>query len=265
MTERDPRALTRIAVIGGSGLEGLLEGTRQVRVGTVHGPAPLISVGMIGKVEVAFLPRHGPKHDLPPHRVNYKANLSALRQLGVERVIATNAVGSINPKYDPGDLAVPADIIDFTKSRSTTFFESSPVTHIDVSQPYCPELRKTMLDATRGGKVKVWDDAVLVATEGPRYETPAEIRMLETLGGDLVGMTGAPETFLARELEMCYSTLCFVSNRAAGKQAKLSAVEVMEIAKKTMPAITSLIRKTVENIPAKRTCACSGATHEAQV
>jgi len=257
--------LTRIAVIGGSGLESLLEGTRQVRVGTVHGPAPLISIGMIGKVEVAFLPRHGPKHDLPPHKVNYKANLSALRQLGVERIMATNAVGSINPKYDPGDLAVPTDIIDFTKSRSTTFFDSSPVTHIDVSQPYCPELRKAMLDASRGGKVKVWGDSVLVATEGPRYETPAEIRMLETLGGDLVGMTGAPETFLARELEMCYSTLCFVSNRAAGKQAKLSAVEVMEIGKKTMPEITSLIRKTVENIPTKRTCVCSGATHEAQV
>lgn len=257
--------MTRIAVIGGSGLEGLLQGTRQVRVGTVHGPAPLISVGMIGEEEVAFLPRHGPKHDVPPHRVNYKANLSALRQLGVERVIATNAVGSINSTYNPGDLAVPADIIDFTKSRSTTFFDNSPVTHIDVSQPYCPELRKIMLDASRGGKVKVWDDSVLVATEGPRYETPAEIRMLETLGGDLVGMTGAPETFLARELEMCYSTLCFVSNRAAGKQAKLSAVEVMEIGRSTMPEITSLIRKTVENIPTKRTCACSGATHEAQV
>ena len=257
--------MTRIAVIGGSGLESLLEGTRQVRVGTVHGPAPLISIGMIGKVEVAFLPRHGPKHDLPPHKVNYRANLSALKQLGVERIIATNAVGSINSAYSPGDLAVPADIIDLTKSRSTTFFDSSPVTHIDVSQPYCPELRKIMLDSSRDSNVKVWDDSVLVATEGPRYETPAEIRMIETLGGDLVGMTGSPETFLARELEMCYSTLCFVSNRAAGKQAKLSAVEVMEIGKKTMPEITSLIRKTVENIPTKRTCVCSGATHEAQV
>ena len=257
--------MTRIAVIGGSGLERLLQGTRQVRIGTPYGPAPLISVGIICEQEIAFLPRHGPKHDLPPHRVNYRANLSALKRLGVERIIATNAVGSINSEYEPGDLSIPADIIDMTKSRSATFFDSSPVTHIDVSQPYCPELRKVMLDASKGGKVKVWDGSVLVATEGPRYETPAEIRMLERLGGDLVGMTGAPETFLARELEMCYSTICFVSNRAAGKQAKLSALEVMEIGRKTIPEITSLIRRTVENIPTHRTCICSGATREAQV
>jgi 5'-methylthioadenosine phosphorylase len=259
------RNLTRIAVIGGSGLESLLQGTRQIRVGTAYGPAPLISVGTIGKEEVAFLPRHGPKHDLPPHKVNYRANLSALKQLGVERIIATNAVGAINSKYNPGDLSIPADIIDMTRARAATFYDSSPVTHIDVSQPYCPEVRRIMIDSSIGGKAKVWDDSVLVATEGPRYETPAEIRMLETLGGDLVGMTGAPETFLARELEICYSTLCFVSNRAAGKQDKLSAVEVMEIGKRTMPEITNLIRKTVEKIPTKRTCVCSGATRDAQV
>jgi 5'-methylthioadenosine phosphorylase len=257
--------MIRVAVVGGSGLESLFQGTKQVRIGTPYGPAPLISVGVVGKQEVAFLPRHGPKHDLPPHRVNYRANISALKQLGVERIIATNAVGSINSDYEPGDLSIPTDIIDMTKSRSTTFFDGSPVTHIDVSTPYCLELRKIMLEASKRGNVKVWDGAVLVATEGPRYETPAEIRMLETLGGDLVGMTGAPETFLARELEMCYSTICFVSNRAAGKQAKLSALEVMEIGKKTMPEIAGLIRRTVENIPNQRTCVCSGATQEAQV
>jgi 5'-methylthioadenosine phosphorylase len=257
--------MTRIAVIGGSGLESLLEGTRQVRIGTKYGPAPLISVGMIGKEEVAFLPRHGPKHDLPPHKVNYRANLSALKQLEVERIIATNAVGAINPTYNPGDLSIPADIIDMTKTRATTFYDGPPVTHIDVTQPYCPELRRIMLDSSKGGKAKVWDSSVLVATEGPRYETPAEIRMMETLGGDLVGMTGAPETFLARELEMCYSTICFVSNRAAGRQAKLSAVEVMEIGNRTITEITSIIRRTVERIPTNRTCNCAIATREAQV
>lgn len=164
--------MTRVAVIGGSGLESLLQGTRQIRVGTAYGPAPLISVGTIGKEEVAFLPRHGPKHDLPPHKVNYRANLAALKKLGVERIISTNAVGAINSKYNPGDLSVPADIIDMTKTRAATFYDSSPVTHIDVSQPYCPELRRVMLDSSIGGKAKVWDNSVLVATEGPRYETP---------------------------------------------------------------------------------------------
>lgn len=257
--------MPRIGIIGGSGLESLLQSTRTLRVGTPYGPAPWISVGSVGKEEVAFLPRHGPKHDLPPHKVNYRANLYALRKIGVQRIIATNAVGGINSEYSPGDLSVPEDIIDMTKSRAGTFFDSSPVTHIDVSQPYCPELRSTLLDSSRNTKVKVWSNSVLAATEGPRYETPAEIRMLGKLGGDLVGMTGAPETFLAKELEMCYATLCFISNRAAGKQAKLSAVEVMEIGKRVMPEMLSIIRKTAENIPVKRTCECARATHEAQV
>ena len=257
--------MARIAVIGGSGLEGLLEGTQQVRVGTPYGTAPLISVGSAGKEEVAFLPRHGPKHDLPPHRVNYRANLYALKQLGVERIIATNAVGGINSGYNPGDLAVPEDILDWTKSRATTFFDSAPVTHIDVSQPYCPELRTALIDSAKRTKVRTWDKSVLAATEGPRYETPAEIRMLQTLGGDIVGMTGAPETFLARELEMCYSALCFISNRAAGKQEKLSAIEVMEIGKKVMPEMLAIIRSAIETIPIKRNCNCGEAIDKAQV
>jgi 5'-methylthioadenosine phosphorylase len=257
--------MARIAVIGGSGLEGLLQYTREIRVGTPYGPAPLISLGSLGKEEVAFLPRHGVKHDLPPHMVNYRANLHALKQLGVVRIIATNAVGGINSAYAPGDLVVPEDILDMTKSRAVTYFDSAPVTHIDVSQPYCPELRGALIEAAKRTKTKTWDDAVLAATEGPRYETPAEIRMLETLGGDIVGMTGSPETFLARELEMCYSTLCFVSNRAAGKQQKLSAVEVMEIGKKVMPEMLMIIRGAIEKIPIKRNCTCGKARDEAQV
>jgi 5'-methylthioadenosine phosphorylase len=257
--------VARIAVIGGSGLESLLQGTREIRVGTPYGPAPLISIGAVAEEEVAFLPRHGPKHDLPPHKVNYKANLHALRQLGVERIIATNAVGGINAEYSPGDLSVPEDILDMTKSRLGTFFDGSPVTHIDMSQPYCPELRRALLESSKSVRVKVWGNSVLVATEGPRYETPAEIRALERMGGDLVGMTGAPEAFLARELEMCYSTLCFVSNRAAGRQAKLSAIEVMEIGKRAMPEIVSMIHKAIEIIPTKRQCPCSSARQQAQV
>lgn len=257
--------MPRIAVIGGSGLEDLLRGSRTMRVETPYGPAPPISVGSVAMQEVAFLPRHGTKHDLPPHKVNYRANLSALKQLQVERVIATNAVGAINSSYSPGDLAIPEDILDMTKSRATTYFDSAPVTHVDVSQPYCPELRKIIIESCDGAKVKTWGSAVLAATEGPRYETPAEIRMLRILGSDIVGMTGAPEVFLARELEMCYSSLCFISNRAAGLQERLSAVEVMEIGKKAMPAMLTAIRKTVESIPLKRTCPCVRAIDQAQV
>jgi 5'-methylthioadenosine phosphorylase len=257
--------MPRIAVIGGSGFEGLLQGSRALRVGTPYGPAPPITVGLVGKDEVAFLPRHGPKHDLPPHRVNYRANIQALKQLGVERIVATNAVGSINTSYKPGDLAIPEDIVDMTKSRTGTFFEDSPVTHVDVSQPYCPELRKILVECIKGSKVKAWEDSVMAATEGPRYETPAEIRMLQTLGADIVGMTAAPETFLAREREMCYSTVCFISNRAAGQQDKLSAVEVMEMGKRVMPQVAAIVRRAIERIPTKRTCPCAKAIDQAQV
>jgi len=257
--------MPRIAVIGGSGLEDLLGGSRRIRVGTPFGPAPIMSLGQVGKEEVAFLPRHGPKHDLPPHKVNYRANLYALKQIGVERIIATNAVGGISSAYNPGDLAIPEDILDFTKSRVATFFDSAPVTHVDVSRPYCPELRTVLIEAAKGAKTKTWSNSILAATEGPRYETPAEIRMIRTLGGDIVGMTGAPEVFLARELELCYSTLCFISNRAAGQQEQLSAVDVMEIGRKVMPQMLNTIRKAIETTPIERSCHCARAIDQAQV
>jgi len=257
--------LPRIAIIGGSGLEKLLEASKIIQLETPYGAPPPISVGLIGKEEVAFLPRHGPKHDLPPHKVNYRANLHSLKQAGVERVIATNAVGAINNTYFPGDLVIPSDILDFTKSRIGTFFDSAPVTHVDVTEPYCNELSTTLLTCCRAINIQAHEKAVLAATEGPRYETPAEIRMFRTLGVDVVGMTGAPEVFLARELEICYSAVCFVSNKAAGMQQKLSAVEVMAIGKRVMPSMLSLLQLTVQEIPRQRTCACGSAIHQAQV
>ena len=257
--------MPRMAIIGGSGLEGLLRGSKIVQLETPYGAAPPISIGIVEKNEVAFLPRHGPKHDLPPHKVNYRANLHALKQLGAERVIATNAVGAINPDYNPGDLAIPEDILDMTKSRNGTYFDSSPVTHIDVSEPYCPEIRRILTECSKTSGLETRTGSIMVTTEGPRYETPAEIRMYHKLGGDIVGMTGTPEAFLARELEMCYATLCFISNKAAGMQERLSAVEVMKVGQGVMPAMLTIIRRTIERIPAERNCSCPKATHQAQV
>jgi 5'-methylthioadenosine phosphorylase len=257
--------MPRIAVIGGSGLENLLKTSKIVQLQTPYGTPPPITVGLIGKEEVAFLPRHGPKHDVPPHKVNYRANLHSLKQVGVERIIATNAVGAINEAYAPGDLVIPSDILDLTKSRVGTYFDSAPVTHIDVTEPYCSELSNILLEGCHEIHIEVHDRAVLAATEGPRYETPAEIRMLRRFGGDIVGMTGAPEVFLARELEICYSSVCFVSNKAAGMQQRLSAVEVMNIGKRVMPSMLELIRHAVDRIPVERKCMCGEAIHQAQV
>ncbi len=257
--------MPRIAIIGGSGLEDLLQGSKIVRLETPYGTPPPISVGVIGREEVAFLPRHGSKHDLPPHKINYRANLHSLKQVGVERIIATNAVGAINAAYNPGELVIPSDILDMTKSRSGTYFDAAPVTHIDVTEPYCPELSRILIDCSKGIEVATYDKAILAATEGPRYETPAEIRMLEKLGGDIVGMTGAPEVFLARELEICYSTLCFISNKAAGLQERLSHIEVINVAKRMLPSMEQVIRAAIERIPTQRSCMCAKATSQGRV
>ncbi len=252
-----------VAIIGGSGLETLLEGTEQIRVGTPYGLPPLISIGEIGGKPVAFLPRHGVHHSIPPHKVNYRANIYALFEIDVKRIVATNAVGAVNVDFKPGDLVVPHDLIDFTKFRQPTFHDEAPVTHVDMSQPFCPEVRTLLIKTMKKHNVRVWDKAVLVCTEGPRFETPAEIEMFRRLGCDVVGMTAAPEAVLARELEMCYATVCFISNMAAGIQQQLTAHEVAEVAKEKIPVIQQILRETIEHLPQSRQCPCAHALKNA--
>jgi 5'-methylthioadenosine phosphorylase len=253
-----------IGIIGGTGLERLLEGSRSIRIGTPFGPSPDITIGEVRGRQVAFLPRHGAKHELPPHRVNYRANLWSLKQLGVERILATNAVGAINEKMKPGDFAIPLDIVDFTKTRVQSYFDEPPITHIDVTEPYCPELRRIILEAS-SRENKTWSQAILACTEGPRYETPAEIAMMRLLGCHIVGMTGSPEVFLARELELCYASLCFISNMAAGIQRKLTAKEVERLAEEIQPKVLRTVERAIAAIPRERGCGCSHALKDAQL
>jgi 5'-methylthioadenosine phosphorylase len=255
----------RIGLIGGSGFERLLEQGQTTRIGTPYGPSPSITVGSIEGVSVAFIPRHGARHESPPHRVNYRANLWSLKQLGVERIIATNAVGAMRESYRPGDLAIPADLIDFTRLRANTFYDSEPVRHVDVTDIYCPEMREALIRVSNQPSRKVWNESVLACTDGPRYETPAEIRMMRNAGCDIVGMTSAPEAFLARELEICYGAVCFVTNMSAGMQKTLAATEVTELAGKILPEVESLLKAAIPKIPILRTCRCSKALSQASV
>lgn len=249
----------KIAIIGGTGFENLLENAGQLRLGTPYGMPPPLHIGEICGNDVIFLPRHGPDHSVPPHKINYKANIYALHKAGVERILATNAVGAINPSFKPGDIVVPHDYVDFTRLRSATFFDEAPVTHIDVSQPYCPEIRKLLIDTAEKLGFHLWDKAVIVCTEGPRYETPAEIRMFRRLGCDVVGMTAIPESVLARELEMCYASICYVSNMAAGMQRKLTALEVSKMSKSVLPKIEQILIETIKTLPSERSCPCVNA------
>lgn len=256
----------KIAVICGTGFERLFKDAEQLRLGTLYGIAPPLSIRKIDDKRVVFLPRHGPTHSIPPHRINYRANICALYDLGVERIIAVNAVGAINRDFKPGDIVIPHDFVDLTKHRIATFYDEAPVTHVDVSQPYCPEMRKLLIEIARKLDLRVWDKAVLVCTEGPRFETPAEIEMFRRLGCDIVGMTGIPEAVLARELEMCYATVCFVSNMAAGIQEGLTPFEVHKVSKQIMPRLEQVLIETVRALPLKRNgnCPCADALRNAR-
>lgn len=254
----------RIAIIGGTGFENLLENARQLRLGTPYGLPPPLRVGKICRKNVIFLPRHGPDHSVPPHKINHRANIYALYELGVQRILATNAVGAINLNFKPSDIVVPHDFVDFTKLRSATFYDEAPVTHIDVSQPYCPEIRKLLIETAKKIGFHVWDKAVIACTEGPRYETPAEIKMFRRLGCDVVGMTGIPESVLARELEMCYASICYVSNMAAGVQKRLTALDVSKISKNVLPKIQQILIETIKTLPSERNCPCANALKDAR-
>jgi len=254
----------KVAIIGGTGTKAMLEFTEHERIGTPYGLAPPIFVGQVGQKTVAFLPRHGVNHEIPPHMVNYRANIYALHTMGVKRIIATNAVGAINPEFKPGDLVVPHDFVDFTKLRVNTFYDHAPVTHIDVCEPYCPEIRFVLIKAAKRKGPKVFGKAVFACTEGPRLETPAEIQMLKRLGSDVVGMTGMPEAVLARELEMCYATVCFVTNKAAGLKKHLATSELVQVAKKTAPILQQVLRETVLHLPEKRQCQCAHTLKDAR-
>lgn len=252
-----------IAVIGGTGLEALFKTFEQIHVGTPYGIPLALFLGDIEGRAVAFLSRHGMKHNIPPHVINHRANIYALQQLGVKRIIATNAVGAVNRTFKPTDIIIPHDFIDFTKSRPTTFYENAPVMHIDLSQPYCPEIRKILIETANRSKIKVFDHAVLICTSGPRLETPAEVEMFRRLGGDLIGMTGAAEAVLSRELEMCYASVCFVTNMAAGMQKRLTTREVAENAEKIHPVVKKLLSETIRTIPHNRNCPCAHALENA--
>ena len=245
------------AVILGSGFEDAVKPLEVYRVDTPFGSATTVYRVSLESLDVLVLPRHGPRHEKPPHKVDYRANLWALKKLGAERVLAVNTVGAINPVMKPGDLAVPHDLIDFTKSRAYTFYDSAPVVHIDFTEPYCRELRRLLIESASKLSGRVWDRAVYVCTEGPRFETPAEIRMFRILGGDLVGMTGCPEASLARELGMCYASLCLISNMAAGLQSRITSKEVSEVASEKRGIILDTLKDVLKRMPRDRNCGCS--------
>lgn len=252
-----------IGIIGGTGIYEIVEMGEEVEtkvVKTPYGESPEISIFKLHDKNIAFMPRHAKGHANPPHMINYRANVYAMKKIGIERIIATNAVGSLDLSVKPGDFLVPHDFIDFTKVRQFTFYDTKTV-HIDITEPYCHNLRDYLISSG-----EVVNNGVYVCTEGPRFETAAEIAMFKQLGGDVVGMTGIPEAILARELEICYASICMVSNYAASiSPTKLTIDEVFEIVEGQKDNLVKLLYDTIAKIPDIRECPCKYALLGAEV
>lgn len=248
--------LMSVAIIAGSGIYDMPSlDLRPERILTGYGEA-WVKRGPLAQDEIIFLARHGPRHELPPHRVNYRANLQALLVLGVERIVAINAVGSINPDIPPLSVAILSDFLDFTTGREPSFFEGGEqgVVHVDMSEPYCPSLRTQILSLAPAYDLSFIPRATYVCTNGPRFETAAEIRMFARLGGDVVGMTGVPEVSLARELGMHYSALAFSVNWAVGVQPQLQIVKTDRV-KEVKDQLIALALEVLQ-LQWQATCKC---------
>ena len=251
-----------IGIIGGSGVYEITQKADSCvkeMVKTDYGEVEVSIIEIFSK-KVAFIPRHASGHSIPPHKINFRANIDALKNVGVTQIIATNSVGSMNENMPPGTFVIPNDFLDFSQDRKKTFYEDK-VVHIDVTEPYCPTLRDILAksgDVILGG--------TYVCTEGPRFETPAEIRMFKMLGGDLVGMTGLPEVTLAREREMCYNSICIVSNYASGiSENELTIDEVFEMVGKMEARLLEMIYNFIKNAEDSPDCQCHHALDGAEV
>jgi 5'-methylthioadenosine phosphorylase len=262
--------MLKIGVIGGSGLyeiKGLTLKERK-KITTPFGkPSDCYLIGEIDNRQIVFLPRHGSRHNIPPHMINYRANIWGFKKLGVERIISVSAVGGIKKGLKPGDIVILDQIIDMTRNRKSTFYNGKTgVIHIDFSEPYCPELRQILLKAGKRTRIPLKNGGTYVATEGPRLETANEIKGFSILGGEVVGMTGMPEAPLARELEICYSGISVVANYAAGiTKKKLTTTEVMEAMKASTEKIKRLLKETFALLPEERKCPCREALKGAKI
>lgn len=259
--------MPEIAIIGGTGVydPSILSQIHDDKVETPFGAVDF-KVGTYNGQEIAFIPRHGSHHSIPPHKINYRANIWGIKKIGVKKIIATTAVGSLNPAMKAGDFVFIDQFLDFTKSRINSFFqgEDGKVVHLDVSEPYCPHLRKVLKKAADSLGFSSHAGGTYVCTEGPRFETPAEIKMFAKLGGDLVGMTNVPEVTLAHEAEMCYATISMVTNQAAGiSNTPLTHAEVVATMDESATNIQKLIMKAIDLLPSvPQECHCDSAIKE---
>jgi 5'-methylthioadenosine phosphorylase len=253
----------KIGIISGRGISGLIKNSEKIIVETTYGN---VSIELIkfGNHEIFFINRHGEKGNFPPHNINYRANIQAFSACHIKTLLSIGSVGSLNKNIKPGDFVIPHDFFDFTKVRPLTYFEENRI-HIDMTDPFCPYTRNLLIDSCKKlNKITFHKFGVYLTTEGPRLETISEIKFFSNIA-DIVGMTLVPEIVLAREKNICYTSICIVCNMAAGLQKKLTANEISEIYTEKESNILKILKLTLNAIDKKVNCTCEHNLSKASI
>jgi 5'-methylthioadenosine phosphorylase len=264
-----PRA--EVGVFGGSGFYRFFKGSAGVNVRTPYGkPSAAVTISTVGGRKVAFLPRHGMHHEFPPHAVPYRANIEAFSRLGVTRVVAPNAVGSLKAEIRPGDLVFCDQFVNFTTGRKDTFYDGPETTHVSTAEPYCPQMREVAVEVAKDMGLRFHEKGTVVVIQGPRFSTKAESRFFSGQGWDVINMTQYPEVVLAREKELCFLNISLATDYDAGLEGHpgvqpVSHEEVIRVFNQNMDSLRNLIVELVGRLPKGRTCSCGRALEHARM
>jgi len=256
----------KIAIIGGSGVYDpkIFKKEREFKIKTPFGnPSAPIEIGNFLGKRIAFLARHGKKHQFPPHKVSQRANIFALKKLGIERIIGICAVGSLKKNFKPGEIVISDQFADFTKKRDYTFYDKEAV-HVSLADPFCPELRNLFFREAKKLKIPVHQKGTYLCIEGPRFSTRAESKFFRNFA-DIIGMTLIPEVILAREMEICYLSLAMITDYDVWQPHPVEAQEVIKTMKENLEKIKKLLKATIPKIKEKRKCPCQEALKDARI
>ena len=260
-----------VGIFGGSGFYRFLDEVEEVAVDTPYGPPSAhVRVGTIEGVQVAFMPRHGDEHTLPPHRINYRANVWAMKHLGVRRIIGPSACGALKPELEPGTFVICDQFVDRTRGREDTFYDGPQTTHVSAADPYCPGMRATLVDCARDLGITVAESGTVVVIQGPRFSTRAESRWFSSAGWDVVNMTQYPEAWLARELELCYANVSLVTDYDVGLEGSpdvppVSVEAAVRVFAENLDRLRALLFRAVPKIGPQPDDLCASALSSAIV
>ena len=257
-----------VGVFGGSGFYDLLESAEEYKLYTPYGsPSSQVMIGKIGGKTVGFIPRHDKGHMIPPHLINYRANMYAMHMMGAKRVLGPSACGSLQPHIKPGDFVVVDQFVDRTKGRKDTFYDGQRVVHVSSADPYCPELRKLAVDSCQKLEIPVHDGGTVVVIQGPRFSTRAESKWYANQGWEVINMTQYTEGYLARELEICYSNIALITDYDAGVDSSEAVVnsDVARVFAENLDKLKNLLVDMIPRIPEERSCICSEALKFAEM